>query len=100
MGAAAAVFYILFLLAPFKGLRQLERETFEIASRRRFYYAAVALQASLAGYMVASFFASVAYLWYIYYLVSYAVCLRRIYDCAVEQNIAMGATNDPLPHRT
>ena len=36
--------------------------------------------------MVASFFASVAYLWYIYYLVAYAVCLRRIYDSAVESN--------------
>ena len=100
MGAAAAVIYILFILAPFKGLRRLEQETHEIESRRRFYYASVALQASLAGYMVASFFASVAYLWYIYYLVAYAVCLRRIYDSAVEQNIATAAPNNVLPRRT
>jgi hypothetical protein len=30
--------------------------------------------------MVCSFFASVAYLWYVYYLVGYAVCLRRLYE--------------------
>ena len=55
---------------------------------RRYHYLSIALQASLVGYMVASFFASVAYLWYIYYLVAYAVCLRRIYDFAVERNTA------------
>jgi len=36
--------------------------------------------AALVGYMVCSFFASVAYLWYVYYLVAYAVCLRRLYE--------------------
>ena len=29
--------------------------------------------------MVASFFASVAYLWYLYYLVAYGICLARLY---------------------
>jgi hypothetical protein len=29
--------------------------------------------------MVSSFFASVAHLWYVYYLVAYSVCLRRLY---------------------
>jgi probable O-glycosylation ligase (exosortase A-associated) len=88
MGIAASVLYILFILAPFKGLRKIEHKAYEVKSARRFYYISVALQASLVGYMVASFFASVAYLWYIYYLVAYAVCLRRIYDFAVEQDAA------------
>ena len=88
MGAAAALFYILFILAPFKGLRSIERKALGVRPARRFYYASVALQASLVGYMVASFFASVAYLWYIYYLVAYAVCLRRIYDLAIERDTA------------
>ncbi|HEX8119236.1 MAG TPA: hypothetical protein VF521_18300, partial [Pyrinomonadaceae bacterium] len=47
--------------------------------RAAFYYLSVAFQASLVGYMVTSFFASVAHLWYVYYLVAYAVCLRRLY---------------------
>jgi probable O-glycosylation ligase (exosortase A-associated) len=88
LGIAASVLYILFILTPFKGLRRIERKAYEGKPARRFYYASVAIQASLIGYMVASFFASVAYLWYIYYLVAYAVCLRRIYDFAVEQDAA------------
>lgn len=96
MGIAALVFYILFIVVPFKGLRKIEQQSFGNKSQRRFFYAATALQASLLGYMVASFFASVAYLWYIYYLVAYAVCLRRIYDSAVEQDTA-GSVNNLLP---
>lgn len=86
MGIAASVIYILFILTPFKGLRRIERDAYEVKPARRFYYASVVLQASLVGYMVASFFASVAYLWYIYYLVAYAVCLRRNYDSASNAN--------------
>ena len=89
LGMAAAVIYVLFILAPFKGLRSIERKSYDVKLERRFYYASVAIQASLVGYMVASFFASVAYLWYIYYLVGYAVCLRRIYDFAVEKDTAV-----------
>jgi hypothetical protein len=42
------------------------------------YYLAAGLQASLVGFMVVSFFASVAYQWYAYYLVAYAVSLQRL----------------------
>ena len=96
MGAAALVFYILFILAPFKGLRKIEQQSYGNKSERRYFYAATALQASLVGYMVASFFASVAYLWYIYYLVAYAVCLRRLYDSAMVENMAT-PPNNTLP---
>ena len=88
IGVAAAVLYVLFILAPIKGLRNIERKSYQVKRSRRFFYTSIALQASLVGYMVASFFASVAYLWYIYYLVAYAVCLRRIYDSTVEQEMA------------
>ena len=88
MGIAAGLLYILFILSPLKGLRRIERKTYEVQPARRFFYMSIAIQASLVGYMVASFFASVAYLWYIYYLVAYAVCLRRIYDWAVEHELA------------
>ena len=94
IGIPAAVIYILFILAPFKGLRRIEGKAYDVQQQRRFYYASVALQASLVGYMVASFFASVAYLWYIYYLVGYAVCLRRIYDFAVERDTASASVSN------
>ena len=86
MGVAALVIYMMFVLAPLKSLRRIERETF--AGRRTsryYYYLAVGLQASLLGYMVSSFFAAVAYQWYIYYLVGYAVSLRRMYEAEGSQ---------------
>lgn len=87
MGAFALLCYLAFMIAPFKGLLRIEAETF--AHRREddathddgfFYYWSICLQASLVGYMVSSFFVSVAYEWYIYYLVGYAICLRRLYE--------------------
>ena len=79
MGIAAMVCYIILLVHPFRKLRMIEREMFERNENSRYYYFAIGLQASLLGYMVASFFAAVAYQWYIYYLVAYAIALRRIY---------------------
>jgi putative inorganic carbon (HCO3(-)) transporter len=82
MGLTALVLYVLFIITPIKKLRQIENETFTTRAGSRFYYLAVGLQASLFGYIVSSFFASVAYQWYVYYLVGYAVALRRIYAAA------------------
>ena len=79
MGMAALAVYCLFMLVPLRRLRAIEHETLGVKEHARFYYLAVGLQASIAGYMVSSFFASVAHLWYVYYLVGYAVCVRRLY---------------------
>lgn len=86
IGIPAMICYMMFLLHPLKRLRQIEQETYERSSERHFYYLAVGLQASLVGYMVASFFAAVAYQWYIYYLVGYAIALRRLYQFRFENN--------------
>jgi O-antigen ligase len=80
MGLAALVCYALFIVTPLKKLGQIARETFGERANSHFYYLAIGLQASLVCYLVCSFFASVAYLWYVYYLVAYAVCLRRLYE--------------------
>jgi O-antigen ligase len=80
MGMAALVIYTMFIVTPLKRLGQIARETFGAREGARYYYLATGLQASLLAYMVASFFASVAYNWYPYYLVAYAVCLRRMYE--------------------
>jgi hypothetical protein len=79
LGLAAFYFYVSFIVTPLRRLGRIERAT--LASRRAsgFYYLSVGLQASLAAYMVSSFFGSVAYHWYIYYLVGFAVALRRVY---------------------
>ena len=66
------VFYIIFLVHPLRKLRMIERDLYERNENSRYYYLAIGLQASLVAYM-ASFFAAVAYQWYIYYLVAYAI---------------------------
>jgi O-antigen ligase len=78
LGIPAAVFYILFLITPLKRLQPLVRPILVTKRRSPATFLAIGLQASLIGYMVTSFFASVAYLWYAYYLVAYAICLRRL----------------------
>ncbi|HEY5838088.1 MAG TPA: O-antigen ligase family protein [Pyrinomonadaceae bacterium] len=80
MGLAALACYTMFVVSPLRKLGQIVRETFNARANTRYYYLALGLQASLIAYMVSSFFLSVAYLWYVYYLVGYAVCLRRIYE--------------------
>jgi len=78
MGLIAFVCYLGFLLSPFKGLRRLEQATRKLGQKPRSHYLAIGLQASLVGYLVVSFFASVAFVWYAYYLVAYAICLQRL----------------------
>lgn len=79
LGAPALACYLVFVVAPLRRMARVGRETLADKDKGRFYYLAVGLQASLAGYMVSSFFASVAFLWYVYYLAAYAVCFERIY---------------------
>jgi O-antigen ligase len=80
MGMAALACYTMFIVTPLRKLGQIARETFETRRDSRFYYLTLGLQASLIAYLVSSVFLSVAYVWYVYYLVGYAVCLTRMYE--------------------
>ena len=80
MGMAALACYVMLIVTPLRKLGQIARETFATRRDSRFYYLALGLQASLIAYLISSFFLSVAYVWYVYYLVGYAVCLRRLYE--------------------
>ena len=84
IGMTAMVLYTMFIVTPIRRLRRIEREMFTARQSSRFYYLAIGLQASLIAYMISSFFGSVAYQWYVYYLVGYAVALRRIYQASSE----------------
>jgi O-antigen ligase len=93
LGFMGALFYSMFIVAPLRRLRLIEQETFAGRRASKFYYLSVGLQASLVAYMVSSFFVSVAFYLYIYYLVGYAVCLRRIYCAAqAEDNTSADAS--------
>lgn len=80
VGMSALVCYLMLLVSPLRKLGQIARETLAARRNSSFYYLAVGLQASLIAYMVSSFFLSVAFNWYVFYLVGYAVCLRRLYE--------------------
>ncbi len=80
MGMTALACYTMFIVTPLKKLGQIARETFDTRCDSRFYYLTLGLQASLIAYLVSSVFLSVAYVWYVYYLVGYAVCLTRMYE--------------------
>ncbi len=83
LGLLGLAAYLIFMISPFRKLGAIERKRFDEGKAGWFYYLAIGLQASIIGYMVSSFFASVAYNWFIYYLIAYAVAFRRIY--AVEK---------------
>lgn len=82
IGLPAAALYLVFLVFTFKRLREIINKTNTGKKKPPLHYLAIGLQASLVGYMVTSFFASVAYLWYVYYLVGYSLCLARLYSAA------------------
>lgn len=99
MGLAAMLVYCLFVFTPLRRLARIEREALSVRGRERFYYLAVGLQASLWGFAVSSFFASVAHLWYVYFLVGYAVCLRRLYAAEAGETEAPAAAEGAPPAR-
>ncbi|MFM9905461.1 MAG: O-antigen ligase family protein [Pyrinomonadaceae bacterium] len=84
LGLLGLVAYLILMISPFRKLQAIERTLFEADDYSWFYYLAIGLQASIIGYMVSSFFASVAYNWFIYYLIAYAVAFRRIYRIEAE----------------
>lgn len=77
IGIFGAVVYVIFLVTALRRVRKLPKPD---ASKKEklLPYLGIGLEASLIGYMVVSFFASVAYLWYVYYLVAYAICVSRL----------------------
>ena len=85
LGWLAFVCYVIFIISPLKKLAAIERRLFAENDTSWFYYLAIGIQASIAGYMVSSFFGAVAYNWFVYYPIAYAVCLRRIYQASLAE---------------
>lgn len=84
LGILGLAAYLVFMISPFKKLRAIERKCFDANEHNWFFYVSIGMQASIVGYWVSSFFASVAYNWFIYYLIAYAVAFRRIYNLETE----------------
>jgi O-antigen ligase len=81
LGVMGLIAYLILILAPLRSLHRIERQTRGMRSKseREMYWLSVCIQAAFIAYMVCSFFASIEYLWYLYYTAAYAVALRQIH---------------------
>ncbi len=86
LGWLAFAAYMIILLSPIRKLDIMERNLFAEGQNSWLYYLSIGVQASLAGYFVSSFFSSVAYNWYVYYPIAYAIGLRRLYQLGQESS--------------
>ncbi len=79
LGWLAFACYVIFIVSPLRKLGAIERQLLANEETSWLYYMAIGVQGSIVAYMVASFFGAIAYNWFIYYPIAYAICLRRIY---------------------
>ncbi len=89
------LFYVMLILTAIRRMRSISTDAPEAQKHHaRFYYLAAGIQASLIGYMVCSFFISVAFQHYLYYLLGYAFCLHRIYESQKPEKAANSLAAD------
>jgi O-antigen ligase len=81
LGVLGLISYMTVILAPMIMLRRLERQTAKEppGPGREVFYMSIAIQGAIVAYMVCSFFSSIQYQWYVYYVAAYAVALRKIH---------------------
>jgi len=72
------IFYLLFLSSVFRITGLISQRYRKGRGNRQVWLTAITIQTSLVAYAVGSFFASVAFLWYVYYPAAFAVCLQQI----------------------
>jgi putative inorganic carbon (HCO3(-)) transporter len=78
IGLPALCFYVLFLASVVAISARIAKRYRRARGYRQVWLLAVAIQTSLIVYLIGSFFASVAYLWYVYYPAAFAVCLQQL----------------------
>jgi O-antigen ligase len=88
LGILALIALLIFLISPIRKLSAIERTLFDKSEFTWIYYLSIGMQASIVAYMISSFFGPVAYNWFMYYLVAYAIAVRRIYQ--VENKLPEG----------
>jgi O-antigen ligase len=94
LGLAGLLAYLTLIIAPLRSLRRLERRTAAQADARsrEYFLLSAGLQAAFFAYLVCSIFASIQYLWFLYFPVAYALALRRLHEAD-----ATGAARESKP---
>lgn len=96
LGWLCLIAYLIFLISPIRKLAAIERQMFARGDTSWIYYLSIGLQTCIIGYMVSSFFVSVAYQWFVYFPIAYAVCLRRIYNIEQQEKGETGIEEKSL----
>lgn len=78
IGLPAFILYLLFLASAIGITARMVKRYRRARGYRQVWLTAVAIQAALVAYTVGSFFASVAFQWYVYYPAAFAVCLQQL----------------------
>lgn len=100
LGVLGLIAYLIVIFAPLRSLHWIQRKTkgLRSESEREMYWLSVSIEAALIAYMICSFFASIQYLWYLYYTVAYAVALRQIRAAEVmERSLSNSQALEPTP---
>jgi O-antigen ligase len=86
LGVTGLIAYLIMIFAPLRSLRRIERDSIKARAADPdderatvTYYLGAAVQASLIAYIVCSCFGSIQYLWFLYYPLAYAICLRQMH---------------------
>ncbi|HKP11325.1 MAG TPA: O-antigen ligase family protein [Blastocatellia bacterium] len=95
LGVAGLIAYLIMIFAPLRSLRRVERDTLRAQAAdpdderaRVTYYLGAAVQASLIVYIICSCFGSIQYLWFLYYPLAYAICLRQMHKAEATADAA------------
>jgi O-antigen ligase len=78
IGLPALVMYLLFLASVIRITGRIAKRYARARGFRQVWLTAIAIQTALVAYAVGSVFASVAFLWYVYYPAGFAVCLQQL----------------------
>jgi putative inorganic carbon (HCO3(-)) transporter len=94
LGVAGLVAYLILIFAPLRTLKRIERETSGTREprKREMHFLSVGVHAAIIAYVVCAVFSSAQYQWYLFYVVGYALSLRRLH--------AMEQTDDEALHAT
>jgi putative inorganic carbon (hco3(-)) transporter len=95
LGVAGLIAYLIMIFAPLRSLRRIERDSLKAGAAnpgdekaRVTYYLGAAVQASLVVYIICSCFGSIQYLWFLYYPLAYAICLRQMHGAEARVTVA------------
>ena len=78
VGLPAMICYCLFLFSVFRIMGVMSKRYRKARGHRQVWLTLITIQTSLVAYAVGSIFASVAFLWYVYYPAAFALCLQQI----------------------